>query len=149
MGFNRERIGAECRPISNVGYRVEAFGSYPRARNVHAVHRYKFFVAAEINGGDGIASAETTPASWRGEYAERPSQKLPRTAYIALLDELANAAAGDRFPPDAHFRIDLYVKSQLSPKLGKQLYVAFRLVSETEVEALMHLADATPVFQNF
>src|SRR5581483_3922488 len=54
VSLDRKRISAECRAISHVGHGIKTLLAHTRARDVDAIARSEFFVAAQVNGRNGV-----------------------------------------------------------------------------------------------
>src|ERR1700686_2259763 len=146
--FDRKRVAAKRWTIPNIRDRVKALFAHPRARDINAILRNQLFVAGQINCRHGVLRSIAAPASGSRKNAERTRQQMPRPAYPALRKQLANLAAGDALPTQAHLGIIVDRKSHLSAQLAQQMNIARRLVPKVEVVTLMNFADMQPVLQN-
>ena len=66
MGFDRKRLGAEGGTIADVGDGVEALIAHAGSSDVNAIFRNQFFIAAQIDGGNGVFGAVSAapPGQW-------------------------------------------------------------------------------------
>src|SRR5690242_10344878 len=149
VSLDGKRFRAKGWAVANVGYGIEALFRHARARDVDAVTRHQFVVAAEVDGRDCVFGAKAAATARIGNNAERAAQEVAGVADVAFRgDELAHAAAGNGMAANAHLGINLNFKSELTAELGQLLHVAFGFASETEVEAFMQLARVQSAVEN-
>ena len=63
VAFDGEGIGAERRSISDIGDRIKTLVFHARARNVHAVLRYQFFVACKVDSRNCVFRSIAPPSA--------------------------------------------------------------------------------------
>src|SRR5208282_706227 len=99
--LNGKRIGAKGGPVADVRDRVKAFVAHAGAGYVDAVFRHEFFVARQVDGGDGVLRSIAASASGGGKNAERTRQQMPRPAHAAFRKQLTDVAARNRLAAPA------------------------------------------------
>ena len=138
VALDGERRFSEGRTIAHIGDRLEPLAAHARARDINAQPRRKFVVARQIDGGHGVlVSVTASPAGRRGDGEHAPQQHAD-AGDVAGQEQLADVAARHRLPAHAHFVIDAHGEARLAAKLLQPLHIAFGLVSEVEVRALVH-----------
>src|SRR5579872_1191342 len=149
VSFNGERLGAEGGAIADVGHRIEALLRHAGVGDVNAIFGHEFFVAAEVDGGNGVFGAITAAAAGIGDDAESTAEQVAGIADITFCsNQLAHPAAGNGMAADAHLGVDLDFETELMAELGQLVYVAFGFSPETEVKPLVHLAGVQFAVQN-
>lgn len=121
VGFDGEGIGPEGGTVADVGDCVKALGVVSAAdansRDVHAVLWNEFFVAGQVDGGDGVFGAIAASASSVGEDAEGAAQEVAGSAGVAFGEQFANVAAGNALSAQTHLRVVMDFKAHLVAEL--------------------------------
>src|SRR5579864_2095999 len=116
--------------------------------DVNPVHGNEFFVAAQVDRGDGVLGAVSTSSACRRQNTEWTGQQMACAAHLTEGDQFADLRARDRFSAQSQFRIDGYFKTHVTAKFRKQIHIPGCFVAETEVVAFVYLARVQSFFQD-
>ena len=76
----------------------KSFFADTRAGNVDAILGNEFFVARQVDGGDGVFCAITASAAGGGKNAEGAAEQVARAAGAAFGEQFADVADETRSP---------------------------------------------------
>src|SRR6202023_3134485 len=148
VGLDGKRIAPKSRTVPDVADRVEAFVADARAGHIDAVFRDKLLVAGQVDGGYGVLRSVAASSACRCKNAERTRQQVARPADSAFGKQLADVAARNRLPAQAHLGIVVDLKSHLPAQFAQHLNVSRGFMPEVEVVAFVNFAGMQALVQN-
>src|SRR5579864_3642353 len=148
VSFDRERLVAKRWPQSHVGDGIKSLIVHAGAREIHAVTRNQIVIAAQIDGWDGVFVAITASATWSARNAKDAAQQSPRHAHLALQQEPAYLAAGNRNSTDHHYRIDAHIKTKLLAQIFQARGSALGVMTKVKIIAFVHFLRVQPAGKN-
>ena len=148
VGLDGEGCGTEGGADADVGDGLEGFGGGAGADgergDVDAVGGKQLRVGREVDGGNGVASAEAAAGGGRAVDGEGAAEQGARLADAARGDEGANAAGGDGAAAQAERVVDGDGEAEFAAQglqAGWAGDAGLGLVAKAEVGALVDLGD--------